>query len=547
MRFHNNFFKESIKMIKVTCLGAAGTVTGSNFLVETSYGEKMLVDCGMFQGGKLLELRNWGDWGFTPAAIPTLFLTHAHIDHSGRIPKLVKDGFKGKILTSKPTAELCEIMLLDSAHIQEMDAEWQTRKNKRKGHREILPLYKMEDAEKSLKYLQPVHRDEMISISDNVRARLRNAGHILGSSILELWIKDEGKEVKIVFSGDLGKANQLILREAEDIFEADYLFIESTYGNRHHKTLENSKEELLEAITYAVSNGEKVIIPAFAVERTQEIIYLLGEFFRDGSLSEIPIYLDSPLAIKATEIFRKNKASYDKEAMAVVKEGFDPFAMPNLHYTPTTKESIAINENNGPAIIIAGSGMCTAGRIKHHLKHNLWRKGASIVIVGFQARGTTGRQIVEGRKKVKIFREDVAVNAKVFTIGGFSSHADQKDLLDWVGNFKQARPKVFVIHGEPESSKTLAGLIHDQMGFETHVPSWKEALILKPSPLSFESTPAGMPLANMPQEMLETVATLENELALLKQRLTSKEGESKLSDEDLDQLKYIQEELKSIL
>jgi metallo-beta-lactamase family protein len=534
-------------MIKITCLGAAGTVTGSNFLIETSYGEKMLVDCGMFQGGKLMELRNWGDWGFNPETIPILFLTHAHIDHSGRIPKLVKDGFKGRILTSQPTAQLCEIMLLDSAHVQEMDAEWQTRKNKRKGHKEILPLYKREDAEKSLKYLEPVHRDDMISINENVRARLRNAGHILGSSILELWIKEADKEVKIVFSGDLGKANQLILREAEDIFEADYLFIESTYGNRHHKTLENSKEELLEAIKYAVSNGEKVIIPAFAVERTQEIIYLLGEFFRDGTLPEIPIYLDSPLAIKATEIFRKNRAAYDKEALAVVKEGYDPFAMPNLHYTPTTKESIAINENNDPAIIIAGSGMCTAGRIKHHLKHNLWRKGASIVIVGFQARGTTGRQIVEGRKKVKIFREDVAVNARVFTIGGFSSHADQKDLLNWVENFKQSSPKVFVIHGEPESSETLAGLIHDQMGFETHVPGWKESLILKPRPLSFETSAPEALTANMPHEMLETITALENELSLLKQRIASKESKGRLSDEDLDQLRYIQDELKSIL
>jgi len=384
-----------------------------------------------------VELRNWQDWGFDPTQIHTLFLTHAHIDHSGRIPKLVKDGFRGKIITSPPTAELCQIMLLDSAHIQEMDAEWQTRKDKRKGKKEILPLYTTKDATQSLQYLSPTERDQIITVEPGIKARLRNAGHILGSSIVELWIEEANQETKLVFSGDLGKQNQLIIKDPYEIFAADYLFIESTYGNRVHRPFEDSKKELLEAIQYALSHEEKVIIPAFALERTQEILYLLGEFWRDKILPNIPVYLDSPLAIQATQIFRKNKKYYDEQARAIVDQGFDPFDMPNLHFTPTTEESIAINEKPGSAIIIAASGMCTAGRIKHHLKHNLWRPGASIIIVGFQAQGTTGRKIVDGNKQVKIFREDVAVKAKVFTIGGFSAHADQKDLLEWVSHFTE--------------------------------------------------------------------------------------------------------------
>ncbi|MCK9264994.1 MAG: MBL fold metallo-hydrolase, partial [Deltaproteobacteria bacterium] len=275
-------------MIKVTCLGAAGSVTGSCFLVENVHGKKVMVDCGLFQGGKQMELRNWRDWDFNPSQIGTLFLTHAHIDHSGRIPRLVRDGFRGRIITSIPTAQLCEIMLLDSAHVQEMDARWQTRKNRRSAGRDIKPLYTTDDAQASLQYLHPVEEGEMIVVEDGIRARIRNAGHILGASILELWIRDGEQDIKLVFSGDLGMENQLIVKSPQEIFNADYLFVESTYGNREHKDFESSKEELLDAINYAVSHGEKVLIPAFAVERTQEIIYILNEFSRAGRLPDIP-------------------------------------------------------------------------------------------------------------------------------------------------------------------------------------------------------------------------------------------------------------------
>src|SRR5512136_1085634 len=339
-------------MVRVTCLGGVGTVTGSSYLIESAAGRKVLVDCGLFQGGKQLEERNWKDWGFDPTQISTLFLTHAHIDHSGKIPKLVKDGFKGRILTSPPTAELCSIMLLDAAHVQEMDAEWQTRKNRRRSNEVVLPLYTTQDAEASLKFLSPVEKDKIVEPEPGIKARMRNSGHILGASILELWV-DEGKApLKMVFSGDLGKKNQLIVQDPQEIFDTDYLFLESTYGNRLHRSLDESKAELLEAIEYAVSHREKVLIPAFAVERTQEILYVLGEFQRAGRLPKIPIFVDSPLAIKATEIFRKNKASYDKEAQGIVDQGYDPFNMPNLRFTPSTEESRAINETKGSAIIL---------------------------------------------------------------------------------------------------------------------------------------------------------------------------------------------------
>lgn len=533
-------------MVRVTCLGGVGSVSGSCYLVGSPQGKRVLVDCGLFQGGKQVESRNWEEWGFDPAEVEALFLTHAHIDHSGRIPKLVKDGFRGKIITTPPTAELCEIMLLDSAHIQEMDAEWQTRKNKRQTRGEVLPLYTVEDAKKSLKLLHPVERDQIIEVHPGIRARLRNAGHILGSSILELWIGEKGESIKTVFSGDLGKKNQLIVRDPHEIFDADYLFIESTYGNRFHRSFEDSMHELMEAIRYSVSHREKVVIPAFAVERTQEILYLLCEFRRQGLLPDIPVYLDSPLAIKATEIFKKNRKYYDEEAQAILKKGFDPFDMPNLHFTSKTSESIAINERHGPAIVIAANGMCTAGRIKHHLKHNLWREGASLIIVGFQANGTTGRKIVDGAKQVKIFRENVAVRAKVFTIGGFSAHADKGDLLEWVSHF-ESNPRVFVVHGEATASEALAQEIQKSFDLSAHVPRWKERLILSPREVSFEEPAVGEEFPDMKTMILNCVIDLENELKRLRKSVKSKEMEKRIGEDEVDRLKYVHEELRTIL
>ena len=533
-------------MIRVTCLGGVGTVTGSCYLVETPGGKRLLVDCGLFQGGKQTESHNWEPWGFSPSELEAVFLTHAHIDHSGRLPKLVKDGYKGKIYTSFPTAELCEIMLLDSAHIQEMDAEWQTRKNRRNGRPDVAPLYTTEDAQATIPRLVGIDRDKVIEIEQGVNVRLRNAGHILGSSILELWIKEDGDKTKLVFSGDLGRKHQLIVKDPHEIFDADYLFVESTYGNRKHKTFDDSKEELLEAIKYSYSHGEKVIIPAFAVERTQEILYILGEFDRAGLLPDIPIYLDSPLAIRATEIFRKNKKCYDDEAQAIVDEGYDPFDMPNLKFTLTTQESMEINELQGSAIVIAANGMCTAGRIKHHLKHNLWRQGASIVIVGYQAMGTTGRKIVEGAKRVKIFRENVAVNARVFTIGGFSAHADQDDLLEWISHF-ESNPKVFVVHGEPASSQAFADLIRQRFHLDVHIPRWKERLVLKPREVLVQPVEEKEAVTDIPAMMFNAIVDLEKQIKKLKKLISSKNWQEKLTEEDVERIHYVIEELREMI
>jgi metallo-beta-lactamase family protein len=529
-------------MVRVTCLGGVGTVTGSSYLIESAAGKRVLVDCGLFQGGQQLEERNWKEWGFDPARISTLFLTHAHIDHSGKIPKLVKDGFKGRILTSPPTAELCSVMLLDAAHIQEMDAEWQSRKNKRRSNEEVLPLYTTEDAEASLKLFAPTEKDKIVEPEPGFRARMRNSGHILGSSILELWVEEGMKSLKMVFSGDLGKKNQLILQDPHEIFDADYLFLESTYGNRLHRSLDESKAELLEAIHYAVSHKEKVLIPAFAVERTQEILYILGEFHRAGRLPKIPIFLDSPLAIKATEIFKKNKKYYDEEAQAIVDQGYDPFNMANLRYTASTEESRAINETKGSAIILAGNGMCTAGRIRHHLKHHLWRPGTSLVIVGFQAQGSTGRQIVDGAKVVRILGEPVSVKAKVFTIGGFSAHADQNDLLEWAGHF-ESDPKIFLVHGEPSASESLAAKIKQQLRLDVYIPKWRERLVLKPREVVVEKAAEPEVLPDFQTAMFNTLVDLENRLKTLKKIVQSGK---KIEEEDVDRMKYIEEEIRGI-
>jgi metallo-beta-lactamase family protein len=532
-------------MARVTCLGAAATVTGSNFLLETPEGGKYLVDCGLFQGGRKLERYNWFDWGFDPAEIQALFLTHAHIDHSGRIPKLVKDGFTGPIYTTRPTADLCGIMLEDSAHIQEMEAEWQSRKKRRRGLNGDQPLYTTQEAMDSLQAFQPVERNSLIQVSPELSVRFLNAGHILGSSILEIWTA--GKEgMKIVFSGDVGQKEQLIVKNPARVTEADYLFMESTYGNRNHRSFDESKAELLEAIRHSVAQGEKVLIPAFAVERTQELLYILSQFHRDGELPDIPVYLDSPLAIKATEIFRNSRQYYDQETTEIVNQGFDPFDWDNLSFTPSTRESMAINSRPGPAIIIAGNGMATAGRIKHHLKHNLWREGASLVIVGFQAAGTTGRRLAEGAKRVRILGETISVRASVYTIGGFSAHADQSDLLDWLGHFTSS-PRVFLVHGEPKASNDLAALIRQRFNLTVDIPEFREKLLLRERQVVQEEFGAQAEVADTRQQLIEALQGLETDIQALRSRLQQEAVEESMGDDALERLQGLRDELADLL
>ncbi|MBK5252835.1 MAG: MBL fold metallo-hydrolase, partial [Peptostreptococcaceae bacterium] len=394
--------------MNISFLGASGTVTGSNYLISTEK-YKFILDCGQFQGGKKTEALNFIDFAYNPADIDFMILSHAHIDHSGRIPKLVKEGFKGRIYCTRGTSDLADILLKDSGHIHEKETEWENRKRTRAGLPKLEPLYTVADAEVAVKYLYPVLYDQTILINDEVTVRFKDAGHILGSAIVEVWVKENGHEKKLVFSGDLGMINKPLLRDPEFIDEADYLLIESTYGNRLHNHPEQRIDKLIKIILDTTDRGGTVVIPSFAVGRTQEIIYELNKYYdnkEEGKrFNRIPVYIDSPLATRATEIFRKNAEVFDKETRDFIMSGDNPLDFKNLHFTKTVEESIALNKNTDPKIIISASGMATAGRIKHHLKHHLWRSQSSVIFVGYQAEGTLGRRIKNGEKNVKVFGE----------------------------------------------------------------------------------------------------------------------------------------------
>lgn len=453
--------------------GAAKVVTGSNYLVKTEE-YNILVDCGMFQGNEEMEKLNYNDFPYNPSEIDFLILTHAHIDHSGRIPKLVKEGFKGRILTTNATYDLCKIMLKDSAKIQESDVEWENRKRQRAGKKPIEPLYTMEDAENSLKYFEPYFIDQKIKINDNIQIRFKDAGHILGSAILELWVSEGNEEVKVVFSGDLGMPGRPIINSPDYIEEADYLIIESTYGDTIHESYGESTEKLIDIINKTVIRGGTVIIPSFAVGRTQELIYQLNQYYEYNPEVEeymkVPIYIDSPMAVDATEAFKRNSSSFNDEARALILRGDNPFEFDNLRYIRSQEESMALNKYTFPKVIISSSGMATAGRIRHHLKHNLWDEKNSLVFVGYQAEGTLGRILLDGKRQVKILGEEIQVRAQIYDIEGFSGHADQNVLLDWINKFQKKPKKIFVVHGEEGPATALSALIKHLYKIETIIP-----------------------------------------------------------------------------
>jgi metallo-beta-lactamase family protein len=432
----------------------------------------------MFQGGKTLEERNRDVHSYHPEELSFILLTHAHIDHSGLIPKLVKEGFRGRVICTKATFDLCEVMLKDSGHIQEMEAAWQSRKNERSGREGTDPLYTAEEAEKSLRYFQRVGYDEILSLSDGLKVRFQDAGHILGSAIIEIWVDDEGHERRLVFSGDLGGSGQPIIRDPSPVEEADVLWLESTYGDRLHKSREETIQELLKISLEAISQQAKVVIPAFAVERTQDILYTIGQLIRKDLIPSIPIYIDSPLAISATEIFKKNPDCFDEEMKGLLLGGEDPLELSEIKYTQTTEESKAINEDPRSAMIISASGMCDSGRIQHHLKHHLWRKESHIVFIGYQAEGTVGRRIIDGAKTIRVLGEEIAVRAHIHTLGGFSAHADQKGLLEWLSHFRNPDLQVFVNHGEEKISMALSKIIHQKFKLGAVVPQWGEKKVL---------------------------------------------------------------------
>jgi len=471
--------------MKISFLGAAKIVTGSNFLIETK-NTKFLIDCGMFQGSKSINRMNYEPFSFNPEEIDFMVLSHAHIDHSGRIPKLTKKGFKGNIYTTKATTDLCSIMLPDSGHIQEMENKWDNRKRRRSGGKLREPLYTVKEAEESLKYFKPVLYNQKIKLSEEVTLRFRDAGHILGSSIIELWIKEEeGKETKLVFSGDLGRRDRPILRDPSIIDEADYLIVESTYGNKLHHPSEDDAKELISIINTTAKRGGNVVIPSFAVERAQDIIYELNKYYteyvksKDQDFLSVPVYVDSPLTVLATEIFLRNPDCFDEDTLKLINIGNNPLDFRNLKFTRTTEESKQINFSKESKVIISASGMCTAGRIKHHLKHNLWRKESSIVFVGYQANGTLGRRIKEGEKVVKIFGEEIQVNAEIHSLEGFSGHADKEGILQWIKSFKSKPQKIFVVHGEEEATEEISRKIKEELNIVTYIPELGESLFIE--------------------------------------------------------------------
>jgi metallo-beta-lactamase family protein len=463
--------------MKIEFLGGAKTVTGSSYLISDA-DFTIMVDCGMFQGTTQIRDRNFMQENYVPKKIDALLLTHAHIDHSGLIPKLVNNGFYGNIYTTKATTELCSIMLPDSGHIQEMDAMYINKKNMKLGRDPVKPLYTADNAIESLKNFVPVAYNEIIQINPRVEVRYRDAGHILGSSFIEMWI-DRGKsKTKIVFSGDIGPKEQAIICDPDVVEDADILLIESTYGDRLHKTKTDTFNEFKDIINDAYNKKGNIIIPAFAIERTQEIIYTLSKLLREGQIPQIPVYIDSPLAISATEIFKKSIDLFDEDMRKTISAGNSPLEFPGLHYTRSTEESKWLNTEARGAIIISANGMCTAGRIKHHLKYNLFRPESSIVFVGYQAEGTLGRRLVDGAKQVRVYGTDVAVKAKIHTLGGFSAHADRDGLLAWVKNIKNPKLKVFVVHGEEQSAQSFAERLKSDCGFSAHVPGWGEIIDL---------------------------------------------------------------------
>lgn len=452
----------------VQSFGGVEGVTGSCHLVKVDK-LNVLIDCGMFQG--LDEDKNYEDFDFDPSTIDYLILTHAHIDHAGRIPLLVKNGFRGKIISTRPTYNIARIMLLDAANVMAEEYKTQLKKAMRRGTPEEVrpPLYDENDVFYAMEFFRVfLEYNESYRLSPNVRIVLRNAGHILGAAYVEMYVKMDDREKKIIFSGDVGTENKLVIKPVEYQHDGQVVFIESTYGNRNHRPLEETIKEFKQAIIESFKDGGNVIIPTFALERAQEILFVLRKMYDEGSLPRCKVFLDSPLAIAATKIFLQFPNQLKDEVLRMIKQGHNPFVFPDVYFTTSVEESRKINDIESGAIILAGSGMCNGGRIKHHLKHNLWRENASVIFVGYQAAGTLGRQIVDGAKKVRIYGEEIAVKARIYTINGFSAHADQTGLLKFLKSNKNLE-SAYLIHGEPEVMKEFKSKIKQELSINPHI------------------------------------------------------------------------------
>lgn len=452
--------------MELSFYGAAHAVTGSCHYLKAC-GKHILIDCGLQQGQ---DSENLQDFPIPASQIDYVLLTHAHIDHSGRLPLLSKQGFHGRVFATDATSDLCDIMLRDSAHIQEFESEWRSRKGKRSGVAPKEPLYTMEDAEAVIRAFVPCIYESIITICNGIEIRFRDVGHLLGSACIEIWIEENKIKKKLVFSGDVGNINQPLIKDPSFVTEANYVVVESTYGDRLHNPPPDYSANLAAIIQKTFDRGGNVVIPAFAVGRTQELLYFIRHIKAENMVKgygDFDVYVDSPLANEATEIFSKDRLHcFDEEAMALVKQGINPISFPGLHRSVTTEDSKGINLLEKPKVIISASGMCEAGRIKHHLKHNLWRKECSIVFVGYQAVGTTGRALADGAKHIKLFGEDIEVNAEIVKLEGISGHADQKQLLKWLDAFQPAPEQVYIVHGENQVCDIFAEIVRNRY----HIP-----------------------------------------------------------------------------
>ena len=547
--------------MKVTFFGATKTVTGSNFLVEGA-GKKFLVDCGMYQGSAADEFENEAPFLYDVHDIDFMLLTHAHIDHSGRIPKLYNEGYRNEVIATKATCDLCAIMLPDSGHIQEMEAEWKNKKRERKGEKPIPPIYTAEDAAKSLEIFRPVQYNEIVDIDDNIKVRFNDAGHMLGSAIIEVWITENDKQEKLVFTGDLGNNDIPLLSPPTMISDADYLVMESTYGNRLHMRNDDKAKIFLDVVYETLEKGGTVVIPSFAVGRTQEILYELNrikseaqddeEFYKKyKKLMSIPVYVDSPLAISATEVFKENMNLFNEETQESINEGDNPLEFPGLKFTRTADESKELNASEESSIIISASGMCEVGRIKHHLKHHLWDPNSTILFVGYQAPGTLGRKIVDGEKIVKIFGEEIAVNARVEYIEGYSGHADQEWLMNFVYSFTTPPKHIFLVHGEPEGQLVLKEKLEENTDIPITIPEFGECYELKENIEMVGQKINNIKGQYLRLEVIDRMNTLKSELEDMTEIVKEEYLDENASDLDIvrikERLKELEEQIVRIV
>ncbi len=535
--------------MNITFYGAARMVTGSCHLVAIG-NKKFLIDCGMFQGKTTEQMLNYEDFPFSLSELDFVILTHAHIDHSGRIPKLYKQGFKGTIYTTNATLDLCSIMLADSGHIQEKEMEWVNKKRIRAGKKENEPMYTAQDGIDSLQLFKGIEYNELVVIDENISFRLVDAGHMLGSAIVEIFVNEDGKTKKLVFSGDLGNLNMPIINDPTYIDGADYLVMESTYGDRLHGEIKDQSDMLIHTMIDTYERGGNLIIPSFAVGRTQEILYEINKYAsKEGyaeKINQIPVYVDSPLAVSATQIFEQNPEYYDEDALNYLLKGDNPLQFKNLHLIESTEESKALNDDKTPKVIISASGMCEVGRIKHHLKHNLFRPECTVLFVGYQAEGTLGKKIMSGEKMVKIFGEDIAVKAEIKYLDAFSGHADKAGLLSWIENMKNKPENIFLVHGEYASQQALKAAILDKFNINTVIPDFEETYtfdgrLIDANMPKYKSTRFDIleALSMLKQDIEEVSTSVKNEI-----KQTSEESELESIQSRLDELKRLIDNLK---